>query len=74
MSKRAADKDSNATDGQPFSKAPRSSSKSNAPTKRASLPPDGIREEMGEFEDEWEDEIESDDEVVDRAAEELNGA
>lgn len=69
MSKRAADKDSTSQDGQSYSKAPRSSSSA---TKRPSLPPDGLRTEMGEFEDEWEDEIESDDEVVDRAAEELD--
>ena len=51
MSKRAAN---DAHDGQPFPKAPSGSKRENP-----------VVDEMGEFEDAWEDEIESDEDVVD---------
>ena len=62
MSKRPADPSSStqAQEGQAFSKAPVSANR------RQSLPAD----EMGEFEDAWEDEVESDEEVVDAQANE----
>ncbi len=50
------------SNAQPFTKAPSSSSKRDAPA----------GEEMGEFEDAWEDELESDEDVVD--ANDENGA
>ena len=50
------------SDAQPFAKAPSSSSK------RGVLAED----EMGEFEDAWEDELESDEDIVDPTDE--NGA
>ena len=54
MPKRAADQVAHGSQpGQPFSKASTSGAKR-----------DPAVEEMGEFEDAWEDEIESDDEVV----------
>jgi ribosome assembly protein RRB1 len=73
MSKRASATDTDANEGQSWPKARQSAKDGLGSSKRPSLPP-GTNEEMGEFEDEWEDEIESDDEVVDRAAEELDGA
>lgn len=54
MSKRSATEVVTA-DGQPFAKASGSGSKRD----------DITRDEMGEFEDAWEDELESDEEVVD---------
>ncbi|KAH6916932.1 glutamate-rich WD repeat containing 1 [Coprinopsis sp. MPI-PUGE-AT-0042] len=59
MAKRPADPSTSAQ-GQAFSKAPVSANR------RESLPAD----EMGEFEDAWEDEVESDEEVVDAQANE----
>jgi ribosome assembly protein RRB1 len=47
-----------ATAGQPFAKA------SGSGSKRENVTPD----DMGEFEDAWEDEIESDEEVIDAEA------
>jgi ribosome assembly protein RRB1 len=54
--------------GQAYSKVGKAGTTS---TKRASNA--GLEDEMGEFEDDWEDDIESDEDVVDRAAEELDG-
>lgn len=73
MSKRASATDADASEGQSWPKARQSAKDGLGSSKRPSLPPD-TNEEMGEFEDEWEDEMESGDEVVDRAAEELEGA
>jgi ribosome assembly protein RRB1 len=70
MSKRAAT-DGVANDGQPFQKMRASAKDGFSTAKRPSLP--AIDDGMGEFEDEWEDDIESDEGVVDRAAEELGG-
>lgn len=72
MSKRAATTESGNLDGQSFTKARASGKDGLASSKRPSLPPD-TNEEMGEFEDEWEDDLESDEGVVDRAADELGG-
>lgn len=61
MSKRSATETLTTTqhDGQPFNKA------SGSGAKRENV----TNDEMGEFEDAWEDEIESDEEVVDAEAE-----
>lgn len=74
MSKRSAatTETSELADGQSFSKARPSAKDGLASSKRPSLPLD-TKEEMGEFEDEWDDEIESDNEVINRAAEGMEG-
>ena len=65
MSKRPAEASSSTQRlvGQPFSKAPVSANKREL----------GTNDEMGEFEDAWEDEVESDEEVVDAAANDEDG-
>ncbi|RXW22574.1 hypothetical protein EST38_g3289 [Candolleomyces aberdarensis] len=65
MSKRPAEASSSTQvlDGQPFPKAPVSAKKREP----------GTNDEMGEFEDAWEDEVESDEEVVDAAANDEDG-
>jgi ribosome assembly protein RRB1 len=62
MAKRPADPSTSTQglEGQAFSKAPPSANR------RESLPTN----EMGEFEDAWEDEVESDEEVIDAQANE----
>ena len=70
MSKRAA-ADAATNDGQSFQKTRASAKDGLATAKRPSLP--AVDDGIGEFEDEWEDDIESDEGVVDRAAEELGG-
>lgn len=66
MSKRPAEASSSSQriDGQPFPKA-----HSNANKREA-----GADNEMGEFEDAWEDEVESDEEIVDAGAQDEDGA
>jgi len=65
MSKRSATElETSAKTGEPFSKA------SGIGQKRENVIPD----EMGEFEDAWEDEIESDEEVIDAEAQNEDGA
>lgn len=60
MSKRIADPTTHLSEGQAFAKASPSGSKRDNAAAAA-------QDEMGEFEDAWEDEIESDEEVVDAA-------
>jgi ribosome assembly protein RRB1 len=71
MSKRAA-VEAESLDGQSFSKTRQSAKDGLSTAKRPSLPPD-TNEEMGEFEDEWEDDLESDEGALDGVAEELEG-
>jgi ribosome assembly protein RRB1 len=63
MAKRTATEFITNTSGQPYPKASGSGAKRD----------DNLPNEMGEFEDAWEDEIESDEEVVDNAAPEEDG-
>lgn len=72
MSKRAAAVETDELAGQSLQKARPSTKDGLASSKRPSLPPD-TKEEMGEFEDEWEDDLESDDEFVNKATEGLEG-
>lgn len=61
MSKRSATE--TVVEGQPFTKASGSGQKRDATT----------HDDVGEFEDAWEDEIESDEEVIDAEANDDNG-
>ena len=67
MSKRKADEGQVFPQGEVASKTP----KDGISSKRPSIAPEDP--EMGEFEDEWEDEFEEDENVIDRAADELAG-
>ena len=66
MSKRPAEASSSTQtiDGQPFAKAGPNASKREAEGNN----------EMGEFEDAWEDEVEEDEDVVDNAEKDEDGA
>jgi len=73
MSKRAAATDTGVIEGNPGERRAHPLRMAWGLQKRPSFPRIQTKK-WREFEDEWEDEMESDDEVVDRTAEKLDGA